>query len=92
MNLYLLPHEVETGLGPDTLPVERGECTPAEIRSSVAEAGTPCGDMRITGETGASSSGKPAPFQGLAVHKTTGFFLSITAVARDLVSMNATRP
>jgi hypothetical protein len=37
--LYPLLHKVETGLGQDTLPVKRGECTPADIKRSVVEAG-----------------------------------------------------
>jgi hypothetical protein len=39
MDLYHMPCKAESGLGSDILPVERRECTPAEIKSSVAEAG-----------------------------------------------------
>ncbi|AFU57032.1 hypothetical protein Ngar_c00820 [Candidatus Nitrososphaera gargensis Ga9.2] len=39
MGAYLLPCKAETGVRPDTLPVERREFTPGEIRSSVTEPG-----------------------------------------------------
>jgi len=59
MNLHHLPCKAGNGLGSDILPSERWECTPVEIRSWVAEAGSLYGDMQITGETSASLSGKP---------------------------------
>ena len=40
MNLYLLPCKAEAGLGSDIVPWEPRECTPVEIISSVAEAGS----------------------------------------------------
>ena len=39
MNLYQSPRKAETGLGSDIVPQELREVTPAEIRSSVKEAG-----------------------------------------------------
>jgi hypothetical protein len=39
ISLYHLLRKAKSGLGSDILPVERRECTPAEIKSSVAEAG-----------------------------------------------------
>ena len=39
MSLYRMPCKADSGLGSDILPVERRECTPVEIKSSVAEAG-----------------------------------------------------
>ena len=59
MRLYHLPCTAEDGLGSDRLPSEPWEFTPVEIRSSVAEAGSLCSDVQITGETSASLSGKP---------------------------------
>ena len=42
MNPCRLVRKAESGSGSDTLPTERGECTPVEIKSSVFEAGTLC--------------------------------------------------
>ncbi len=40
MGSYQSPHKAETGLDSDRLPQELREFTPAEIKSSVVEAGT----------------------------------------------------
>lgn len=40
MNLYHLLRKAEDGLGSDTVPMQHGECTPVEIPSWVAEAGS----------------------------------------------------
>ena len=43
-------NHLQNGLQSLDLPMERGKVTPAEPQSEVDEAGTPCGDMRITGQ------------------------------------------
>jgi putative transposase len=47
------------------LPVERREVTPAEIKSSVAEAGILCSDVRITGDNGRKPVRETSALKGI---------------------------
>jgi len=58
-------NHLQNGLEFLHLPVERREVTPVELQGEVAETGTPCGDMRITGGNGRKPVREASALSGL---------------------------